>query len=197
MEVYAKGKRGIIYKQGSVCVKEKNPRSRVDTLRNEAEHLRRLNKKGIGPRFIKYKNKKLYREFVEGVTIKDFLEKEESKKKIISVLKQVLEQCRTMDLMGVNKNELTNPYKDILVTRDNKAVMIDFERCKKAEKPKNVTQFLQYIAKNKELLRRRGVLVDKDELVRLGRLYKNDCSEENFKRIIRMIENQDRTKPNP
>ena len=131
MEIFAKGKRGIIYKKGDVCIKKKNPRSAVDTLLNEAHYLMQLNKEGIGPGFIKYKKGSLYREFVEGVRIEEFLEQAD-KKKIIDVLKQVLEQCRKMDLLGVNKTELTNPYKDILITKKNKAVMIDFERCKES-----------------------------------------------------------------
>ena len=187
MEVYARGKRGIIYKQGEVCVKTKNPRSSVDTLRNEARYLRILNKKGIGPGFIRFRKGKLYREFIKGVTIKDFLEKEESRKKIISVLKQVLEQCRIMDLMGINKNELTNPYKDILVTRNNKAVMIDFERCKQSKKPKNVTQFIQYIAKNKEVLGKKGLIINKRELRKAGKEYKDNPNKNNFNKIIRFI----------
>jgi len=183
MELYAKGKRGIIYRKGKVCIKVKNPRSSADTLRNEAKYLQILNKKGIGPRFISYKNKKLCTEFIKGIIIKNFLEKE-NKKKILDVLRQVLEQCRQMDLLGINKKELTNPYKDILVTNNNKAVMIDFERCRQSKKPKNVTQFIQYIAKNKEVLGKKGIIIDKNDLVRLGKEYKEGFDEKSFKRII-------------
>nr|MCK4929917.1 hypothetical protein [Nanoarchaeota archaeon] len=186
MQVYAKGKRGIIYKQGNICIKAKNPRSAVDTLKNEAKYLEILNKKGIGPKFIKYKDKKLYKRFIDGITIKDFLEQED-KKKIIKVLKQILKQCRKMDLLGINKEELTNPYKDILVTKKNKAIMIDFERCKQTKKPKNVTQFMQYIARNKEVLEGKELLIDKNELIRLGKKYKDNPDKENFKKIIRFI----------
>ncbi|KYK26339.1 hypothetical protein AYK26_05085 [Euryarchaeota archaeon SM23-78] len=187
MEVYAKGKRGIIYKKGNVCIKVKNPRSTIDTLRNEAKFLQILNKKRIGPKFIKYENKKLYRAFIDGIKIKNFLEKEKDKKKIIKVLKQVLEQCRTMDLMGINKKELTNPYKDILVTKQNKAVMIDFERCRESKKPKNVTQFLQYIARNKEVLAQKGIEIDKKKLIKLGKEYKEKRDKQSFDKIIRFI----------
>ena len=186
-EVYAKGKRGIIHKKGRVCIKEKNPLSAVDTLKNESKYLQLLNKKGIGPKFIKYENKRLYRNFVEGIRIQEFLENEKSKKKIISVLKQVLEQCRIMDLLGINKQELTNPYKDILITKNNKAVMIDFERCKESKKPKNVTQFLQYIARNKPVLEEKGIMIDKEKLIKLGKEYKSKEDKKSFDKIIRFI----------
>ena len=187
MEVYAKGKRGIIYKHRNICIKERNPRSAVDTLRNEAKYLQIFNKKGIGPKFIKYENKKLYRKFINGIKIKEFLEQEKDKKKIIKILKQVLEQCREMDKLMINKKELTNPYKDILITKQNKVVMIDFERCKDSKKPKNVTQFLQYIFKNKQVLANKGLMINKKELIRLGKEYKTKSDKKNFDKIIRFI----------
>jgi putative serine/threonine protein kinase len=187
MEIYAKGKRGVIYREGNVCIKEKNPSSAVDTLANEAKYLKILNKKSIGPRFIKYVKGKLYREFVDGTRISDYFEQEASKEKIISVIKQVLEQCKIMDDLGIDKKELTNPYKDIIITEDNNAVMIDFERCKESKKPKNVTQFLQYIARNKPMLEDKGIMIDKEELITLGKKYKSKPNKENFNNIIRFI----------
>jgi predicted Ser/Thr protein kinase len=185
MELFAKGKRGVVYRNGTVCIKEKNPSSAVDTLANEAKFLQLLNKKGIGPKFIKYSGGKLFREFVDGEHIGKFLENEPKKEKIVSVIKQVLEQCRKMDLLGVNKTELTNPYKDILVTSDNKAVMIDFERCKESAKPQNVTQFLQYINRNKPMLEKKGIYINREELIGLGRAYKEKMDEESFEKILR------------
>ena len=188
MEIYARGKRGVVYKQGEVCIKEKNPRSAVDTLKNEAKYLHLLNKKSIGPRFINYNDGKLYREFIEGIRISDFFEQETDKEKIISVIKQVLKQCREIDLLGINKKELTNPYKDILVTPDNKAVMIDFERCHETKKPKNVTQFLQYINRSKPTLEKKGIMVDKEEMIKLGREYKKKNDKKSFDEIIKLVE---------
>ncbi len=187
MELYAQGKRGVIYKHDNVCVKEKNPRSAVDTLKNESEYLKLLNTKGIGPKFIKYSEGKLFREFVDGIRISDFFEQENDAKKIISVIKQVLMQCREMDLLGMNKKELTNPYKDILVTADNKAVMIDFERCYKTKKPKNVTQFMQYINRSKPTLEKKGIIIDKQEMIRLGKEYKEKNDRESFNNILSFI----------
>jgi len=191
MEIYARGKRGLVYKQGEVCIKGKNPRSAVDTLKNESDYLKLLNTKGIGPKFIKYSDGKLYREFVEGIRISEFFEQETDKQKIVSVIKQVLEQCREMDLLGMNKKELTNPYKDILITTDNKSkvkpVMIDFERCHETKKPKNVTQFLQYINRSKPTLEKKGIIVDKQEMIRLGKEYKEKNDKESFNNIISLI----------
>jgi putative serine/threonine protein kinase len=186
MELFAKGKRGLIYKDGNVCVKMKNPKSAVDTLRNEAEFLKILNKKNIGPKFIKYGDGKLYREFVNGVPIQKFLDSENISKKMIAVLKSVLKQCRAMDLLNINKTELTNPYKDIIIS-DGKPTLIDFERCKKTNKPQNVTQFLQYIARNQENLARNDIIIDKEKLFSLGKDYKHSPCEKTFRKILQFL----------
>lgn len=186
-ELFARGKRGIIYRDRNICIKEKNPESAVDTLENEAEFLKLLNKKNIGPKFISYADGQLRREFIDGEHLGKFLAAEKDRKKILSVFQQVLLQCREMDLLGINKTELTNPYKDIIVDEKNQAVLIDFERCKKTEKPKNVTQFLQYIAKNAPGLAEKKIIVDKKQLIELGRGYKSLPSEKSFRRILSFL----------
>jgi predicted Ser/Thr protein kinase len=92
-----------------------------------------------------------------------------------------------MDLLGINKKELTNPYKDIIITADNRAVMIDFERCTEAKKPKNVTQFLQYVNKSKPTLEKKEIMIDQGKLIRLGKEYKKSPDKESFNNIINFI----------
>jgi predicted Ser/Thr protein kinase len=73
------------------------------------------------------------------------------------------------------------------VTKNNKPVLIDFERCKKTSNPKNVTQFLQYIAKNSDNLEEKGFIVDRNRLFLLGKEYKDDSSLRNFNKILQFI----------
>lgn len=198
-EFLAKGKRGFTYTAEvhgeKVLIKEHNPDSEIDTISNEAAMNKKLNGIDVGPKFIAFENNQLIREFVEGERIEDFFEQctsDEAK----YVLKNVLEQCQRMDELGVNKFEMTHPYKHILVRRqktvDGKTApeteqhstqdsdsssplavtMIDFERCKNTEKPKNVTQFCQYIGRIQPLLEKTGLLVSEEEIRELGKAYK-------------------------
>jgi len=74
------------------------------------------------------------------------------------IIKNILEQCRIMDKLKINKKEFHKPIKHIIVYK-NKPVMIDFERCYYAEKPKNVTQFCQFISSGvvMELLEKKAI----------------------------------------
>lgn len=172
LEFLAKGKRSKVYagflKKKKVAVKISN-RAKI-----EGNWLRLLNKKGIGSRLIKVEKDKLIYEFVDGKRIGDCLKNKDAK----IIIKKVLKQCRILDKLKINKKELVNPYKHILINK-NKVIMIDFERCHKVKKGKNVTQFCEYLMRNKIVKRKR--------LTSLLKKYKVDQNERNFKDILKII----------
>ena len=116
-------------------------------------------------------------EFIEGKTIKEFFEKSnESEKRFIAI--KILKQLRTLDLLGIDKEEMHNPHKHIII-RKNSPVLIDFERSHYTENPKNITQFVHYLCIHLD--------IDKDKIRRLSSVYKKDHSEKSFKEILKMI----------
>ncbi|MFA6089371.1 MAG: hypothetical protein WC755_05880, partial [Candidatus Woesearchaeota archaeon] len=165
-QILAKGKHGIVYdcKFGSMnCViKKENEKSDSNsTMLKEATFLKKLNIHKIGPKLYYSDNNSVVMEKLNGDIIQNF-DLKEKKNKYIAI--SVLKQCFIMDKLGINKFEMTNPYKHIFVS-GKKVTMIDFERCIYTTKPKNVTQFCEY-------LRRRGFEIDKDVLIE----YKNSIS---------------------
>ncbi len=169
LEFLARGKRSRVYvgflKNKKVAVKI-SKRAVI-----ESKWLKLLNKKSIGPKLIKVEKGKLIYEYVEGKRIGDCLKD----KNIKTIIKKILKQCRILDKLKINKKELVNPYKHILVNK-NKVVMIDFERCHKVRKGKNVTQFCEYLMRNKIAARRK--------LIPLLKRYKENQNEKNFKKIL-------------
>ncbi len=189
-EFLAKGKRGQVYVYKSsvdgkdVCVKELNPDTKaMGVLENEARFLKLANTHGIGPKLLAEAHDKVVMEFVQGERILDFLERS-PKTGIVKVLKDSLNQARTLDEIGVNKFELTNPYKHIIVNKD-KPVMIDFERCKNTRKPKNVTQLIQFFTSGKvsRILKEKNMVLDADELRDLAKKYKETYDKKLFSEI--------------
>lgn len=195
-EFLARGKRGFVYvseyKKKKYLIKEKNPSSTaLRTIENETEFNQKLNILGVGPRFIfmDASGKFLIREFIEGVNIYEWMknnsEKNDFKKNIIKIFSLIFEQARKMDEAGINKMEMTHPHKDILITKNNEPVIIDFERCRMSEKPKNVTQFCQFLASGKmhAELKKLGIKFDKFKMLKAAGEYKKELSEEKFKKI--------------
>ncbi|MFH1915852.1 MAG: HemK2/MTQ2 family protein methyltransferase, partial [Nanoarchaeota archaeon] len=193
-DIFAKGKRGVVhlekFKGNEIIVKEENPSSHaVGRLSIEADFLQKLNAKGIGPKFMFFKEGRLGMEFINGELILDFLGRA-SEKDARLVLRDVLWQCFTMDNMKVNKLEMTNPYKHMIVRKRKpkrkgisekyESVLIDFERCRYSQKARNVTQFVQFLSG--EVSRRTGrkYAVDEHKL----RKYKEKPSIYNFLQIL-------------
>lgn len=177
IKYFTKGNRGILftakYRNKKITIKAKLPESKaVERIANEAKWIKKLNKKGIGPKIMMSDKDFFAYYFVEGIFFPEFVE-ENPKKRIVEVIKKVLTQCNEMDKMGIDKEEMHRPFKHILV-KGNKAALIDFERVHKAKKPKNVTQFLQYLMSSKitSTLKKKGIKISKKKAIKLAKEYK-------------------------
>jgi len=176
----ARGKRGVVFtgtfKGRKIAIKAKKKESMaIGRIENEANYLKLLNKKGIGPKFIFAGDGYLCYEFVNGKFIVDYLEKC-SKAQAKSVLKALFKQLYVLDQLKVDKEEMHHPFKHIIVGK--KAVMIDFERCHKTLAPKNVTQFLQFVSSDNlsSILKKKGISISRQKAIRLAKQYKKDYS---------------------
>ncbi|MEK6853878.1 MAG: methyltransferase, partial [Nanoarchaeota archaeon] len=197
VELFEKGNRGLIYKGSykgkTVAVKAKRKESAaVATIENEINWLKKLNKEGIGPKLLfssKEKDWFAY-EFVNGKFILDFIgscgNDEKGKLKVKEAIKQLLLHCRKLDELKINKEEMLRPQKHVILDDFGKITMIDFERCRKTLKPKNVTQLCQFLAGAyaNSLLQQKGVSIDKEKLIAAAKQYKHAQNRENFKRIL-------------
>jgi len=193
IEYLAKGKRGLIYtgtyKGKKAAIKCKHPESKaIGRIENEARWLKKLNKQGIGPRLLYHCNEYLISEFVEGEFIADYIQRC-AKKEAVRIIKDVFGQCFAMDKLGINKEEMHRPLKHIIIS-GNKPVMIDFERTRHTENPKNVTQLCQFVFRSKlaNILKEKGIKIDKDKISILSAEYKDDMSKENLDSIIKLID---------
>ncbi len=189
---FTKGHRGILftgnYKNKKIVVKAKLPESKaVGRIQNEIKYLRILNKKNIGPRLLFYNKDFLVYEFVEGSFIVDYI-KDNDKNKIIKVLKNVFNQLYIIDKLMVDKEEMHHPLKHVIIgkkitlldakkskisgiSKTAKAVLIDFERCHKTKKPKNVTQFGDFISSRyvSSILKNKKIKINKKRMIELAK----------------------------
>jgi len=191
---FAMGHRGIIYtgflRNKKVAIKVKRPDSfAIGAIANESKWLKILNKHGIGPILLRsYKDHFIYL-FVEGTFILDFIKQCNNKKIIIAVIKNILQQCRTMDKLKVNKEEMLRPHKHALVGSSNKVVLLDFERCRFTLKPKNVTQFCQFLVNGyfQELLKTKHISINRKNLLDSAKDYKREQDDRRYKNVVNNI----------
>ena len=188
---FARGNRGLLYKadlkKKKIVIKTKKPESKAKgRIANEIRWIKILNRHKIGPKLLFSGRGYFAYEFVKGDFILDFIEKN-NKENIIKTIKNVFNQLYIMDSLKVDKEEMHHPLKHIII--DKKPVLIDFERCKITEKPKNITQFCQFIISGgtKVLLNQKGIKLNKDKIINLAKAYKKEQTKENLSKIFSIL----------
>ena len=191
---FSRGKRGFIFtgflKGKKIAIKTNNPESKaVSRIENEANFLKALNKRGIGPKFLLSDVDFVVREFIDGKLIEQYLEIND-KKDIIKIINKIFLQLFEMDRLNINKEEMSHPHKHIIIDKKGKPYLIDFERCRKTIKPGNVTQFCDYLIGGSisGVLMGRGITINKEKMILSSKRYKKSISKENLKKIIKTIE---------
>ena len=184
-----KGQRGIVEvkKVGNKLVAIKRKKNESYNPSMEANFLKILNRHGIGPKLMGSNSTSITMEYIEGERIVEYFGNHD-KKDILSVIKLILDQLFVMDGLNINKLELTNPYKHIIV-RDNKPYQIDFERCIYTEKPKNVTQFIQFLTSGRlgQIFKEKDVHINTDRLLKIAQAYKENHDKRYFNEIMKNI----------
>lgn len=177
-----------IYKDKEAAVKIIRTDATRKTLLHEANILKKVNVHGIGPKLYYYSKYFLILEYIEGLGINDFIEaknKEDLKKVIIDLLNQ----CRILDKINVDHGELSRPNRHVLITRDLKVKIIDFESASMKRNTKNVTSILSYLFfKNNKI---KNLIKEKEKFLSILRNllsnYKINKSDENFSKIMDAI----------
>ena len=186
---FAEGHRGMIYtakhKGKKVAIKVKNPESRAEgKIQNEAKILQLVNKHGLGPKLVAAKDGYVVYEFVEGTFMKDWLPKA-PKSKVKPILKDLLKQGYTLDKLGLSKEEMHRPLKHAIVK--NKVVQVDWERTHKSNKPQNVTQLTQFLMVWKDTLKKKGIKIDKKQMIKAAQAYKEKPSDKTFESVVKQL----------
>ena len=189
IDYLAHGKRGVVYtgkyKGKKIAVKIKRAGSEaLGRIQNEIVFLRILNKHNIGPKLIMHGSNWLADDFVPGEFIRDWIPKAK-KKDAGRVLRIVFEKCFKMDQLMINKEEMHHPLKHVIIGKSVK--LIDFERAKKTNDPKNVSQFCQFVMSLKHVLEKKGFKVNKEKMICLARQYKQKLDKPSFNLILKEL----------
>jgi len=161
------------------------------SMQHEAEVLRKVNEIGVGPKLIGYSENLLLMEFVDGTLfplwIQDLAETEDARLTARRVLREILEQCWRLDVMGVDHGELSNAPKHIIVRVDGGVCILDFESASVQRRVSNVTSVCHYLflkGSIAETVRKKVVDVNSVSLLESLRTYKKDRTLNNFKVVL-------------
>jgi len=161
-------------------------------MQHEADMLRLANRVGVGPRLIATSENFLLMEFIEGTLLPKWIEKIKGKgtrKRIRHVLRNILEQCRQLDLVGLDHGELSRAPKHVIMDAEDRAHIVDFETASFMRRMSNVTSICQFLFLGSQLaktLRRMLGEIDKEVLIAALRDYKMERTNQNFIKILQV-----------
>ncbi len=175
---------------GRCALKIRRMDSDRPSMEHEAEMLRIANSVGAGPKLRGWSKNFLLMDYVEGVLFPDWvasLKGRGKKRSLEGAVRGILEICSKLDKVGLDHGELSRAPKHIIVTAEQKPVLVDFETASVKRKPSNLTSICQYLFIGSEVSKRVKKImreIDTRSLIEALRDYKQEMSEECYGRIL-------------
>jgi putative serine/threonine protein kinase len=159
-------------------------------LQREAQMLAKANSAQVGPSLISVSRNFLLMQLVDGDLLPNWLDVHKEKEQVRGVLNEVLEQCWRLDNIGLDHGELSKAPKHLIVDKQQKPWIVDFETASVNRKPANVTSVCQFLFTSCGAVARAVAEVlgerKREEIIWALRLYKKDRKRENFNRVLQV-----------
>jgi putative serine/threonine protein kinase len=159
-------------------------------LQHEAQMLAKANSMQVGPKLIGVSRNFLLMQLIDGDLLPNWLDTHKEKEHVRGVLNEVLEQCWRLDSIGLDHGELSKAPKHIIIDKQHKLFIVDFETASVDRKPANVTSVCQFLftscgAVAKKVAEVLGE-INREETIDALRLYKNERTRKNFNRVAQV-----------
>jgi putative serine/threonine protein kinase len=158
--------------------------------KHEAEMLQKANAVGVGPRFIAESTNFMLSQLIDGDLIENWLETSKDKAVIHRVLVDIMEQCWRLDEAGLDHGELSKAPKHLLVDKENRPFIVDFETASVVRKVINVTSVCQFLfmgnSRAAKLLGEVFGEKQKSELIAALKNFKKNTNRKNFEGLLEM-----------
>jgi len=131
-------------------------------------------------------------EFVKGEGVQEYVKGISGKgkaRKIKELLHGILNQCRKLDLLGLDHGQLSDLRKHVIM-REGVPCIIDFESASQGRAPRNVTTAAQYLLVGgsvSPMVRRMIGLRATEPLLKALKRYKTEMSDENYVRLLSTV----------
>jgi len=195
ISVLGKGYVGIVVlgKIGrkKVAIKIRRNDSPRKNLKREAGLLKIINKHKIGPKLVASSKNFLVMEYLEGQKIGDWvdsLKKKGNSSQLKTIIKKILEDCYSLDRIGLDHGELSNLSKHVIIGR--KITILDFESSSTDRKVSNVTSATQAICIGSgisKIIGRVYKIPKKQKMITVLRKYKREGTRESFENLLSVL----------
>ena len=174
-----------------VAVKIRRNDSPRKNLKKEAELLKITNQSSVGPKLVGFSKNFLVMEYLEGKKIRDWvtnLKKKGSSQQLKIIIKKILEDCYSLDKIGLDHGELSNISKHVIVGK--KTTIIDFESSSTGRKVSNVTSATQALCIGSgisKIIGRIYKIPKKEKMISVLREYKQKQTRDSFEKLLDVL----------
>jgi len=163
-----------------------------ESMKQEFKLTRLANRIGIGAQALNCTRDFILLEYLDYRELHDWfrsLEGPDRRATARSMVHAILNQCRKLDIMGLDHGQLSNLRRHVVVVGD-RPCMIDFESASTNRTPRNVTTAAQYIligGRISPLVARLIGLKDRDSLLSAIRRYKEEKSDFSYAKLLETL----------
>ena len=174
-----------------VAVKIRRSDSPRKNLKKEADLLKITNQTSVGPKLVDFSKNFLVMEYLDGKKIGDWvdsLKKKGNSSQLKTVIKKILEDCYSLDRIGLDHGELSNLSKHVIVGR--KITVIDFESSSMDRKVSNVTSASQALcigSRISKIIGRVYKIPKKQKMISVLRRYKQEQTRDSFESLLNIL----------
>ena len=193
--IAGKGCVGIVVKSragSKICaLKIRRTDANRNTMKEEAQFLKIANSIGVGPHFEGQTRNLIAMEYIAGQSIIDWIAgnrnnyNKDTKSKMRTVARGILEQCFSLDGAGLDHGELSRLTRHVIVS--DSPYIIDFESANTTRKTSNVTAAAQSILLYGLVANRiRKILdnIEREKAIEALRTYKHFQTRANFDAVL-------------
>jgi putative serine/threonine protein kinase len=158
------------------------------SMKNEARLLRLANSVDVGPRLITATKDFIVMEFFQGTPLFRWAEEHTTRnmRVVKGLLGNLLRSCQRLDAIGLDHGELSHAPKNVLVSPQDKACIVDFESASTARRVANVTSLIQYFlfGRISKTIHTSRIFPRKASILRSLTKYKQEPLVGNFQNIL-------------
>lgn len=192
--ILGKGSVGLVtlarYKRKYFALKIRRSDANRPNMYDEVVYQSLANSSGVGPFLVNFSENFILMEYVTGSNIIDWYGSARiSKKRKLKCTAQILQQCYLLDSLKLDHGQLNRLDCHIIISKDDKPTILDFETSSTKRRVSNITSASQSIFLNGPIYAQlqNSIPYDRKQIMKKIKSYKTQMNQESFDDILNML----------
>lgn len=193
--ILGKGSVGLVtlsrYKQKYFALKIRRTDANRPNMYDEVAYQSLANSSGVGPFLVNFSENFILMEYIKGTDILDWYgSRRISKKRKINCTALILKQCYVLDCLNLDHGQLNRLDCHIIISKDDKPTILDFETSSTQRRVRNLTSASQSIFLKGSIYSQllNSIHYDRKQIMEKIKAYKTDMTQQRFDNILSMLE---------